>query len=82
MVPIHPGRFLKRELAARGMSDNQLALALRVPLGARPGSRRTLQMAASSKAQRMAARSSPRTTKSMIGAPTASGLDEVERIVI
>lgn len=27
----HPGRVLKAELAARGMSANKLALALRVP---------------------------------------------------
>ena len=27
----HPGRILKAELEARGMSANQLALALRVP---------------------------------------------------
>ncbi|GIK96803.1 MAG: transcriptional regulator [Alphaproteobacteria bacterium] len=33
MVPIHPGRILKRELAARELSANQLALALRVPSG-------------------------------------------------
>ena len=33
MVPIHPGRVLKRELAARGLSANKLALALRVPSG-------------------------------------------------
>ena len=33
MVPIHPGRILRRELAARGMSANRLALALRVPSG-------------------------------------------------
>jgi antitoxin HigA-1 len=33
MVPVHPGRILKRELAARGMSANRLALALRVPSG-------------------------------------------------
>jgi len=33
MVPIHPGRILKRELAARGLSANKLALALRVPSG-------------------------------------------------
>ena len=33
MVPIHPGRILKRELAARAMSANRLALALRVPSG-------------------------------------------------
>jgi addiction module HigA family antidote len=33
MKPIHPGRILKRELAARGMSYNQLALKLRVPSG-------------------------------------------------
>lgn len=30
---IHPGRILKRELAARDMSANKLALALRVPSG-------------------------------------------------
>lgn len=33
MVPIHPGRILKRELAARNLSANRLALALRVPSG-------------------------------------------------
>ncbi len=33
MVPIHPGRILKRELSARGLSANKLALALRVPSG-------------------------------------------------
>ena len=33
MTPIHPGRVLKRELSARGLSANKLALALRVPSG-------------------------------------------------
>ena len=33
MNPVHPGRVLKRELAARGTSANKLALALRVPSG-------------------------------------------------
>ncbi|MDX1434192.1 MAG: HigA family addiction module antitoxin [Gammaproteobacteria bacterium] len=33
MPPVHPGRILRRELAARGLSANQLALALRVPSG-------------------------------------------------
>ena len=33
MKPIHPGRILKREIAARGLSANKLALALRVPSG-------------------------------------------------
>jgi ATP-dependent 26S proteasome regulatory subunit len=33
LVPIHPGRLLKRELEARGMSANALARALRVPPG-------------------------------------------------
>ena len=33
MVPIHPGRILRRELAAPAMSANRLALALRVPSG-------------------------------------------------
>lgn len=33
MVPIHSGRILKRELTARGLSANKLALALRVPSG-------------------------------------------------
>lgn len=33
MIPIHPGRILKRELMARGLSANRLALALRVPSG-------------------------------------------------
>ena len=33
MMPIHPGRILKRELAARRLSANKLSLALRVPSG-------------------------------------------------
>ena len=33
MKPIHPGRILKREMEARGLSANKLALALRVPSG-------------------------------------------------
>ena len=33
MVPIHPGRILKRELAARELSANRFALAIRVPSG-------------------------------------------------
>ena len=33
MVPVHPGRILKRELVARELSANKLALALRVPSG-------------------------------------------------
>jgi addiction module HigA family antidote len=33
MKPIHPGRNLKREMAARELSANKLALALRVPSG-------------------------------------------------
>jgi len=33
MTPVHPGRILKRELAARAMSANRLALALRLPSG-------------------------------------------------
>ena len=33
MVPIHPGRILKREMAARELSANRLALLLRVPSG-------------------------------------------------
>ena len=33
MVPVHPGRILKRELRARGLSANKLALALHVPSG-------------------------------------------------
>ncbi|OGI55132.1 MAG: addiction module antidote protein, HigA family [Candidatus Muproteobacteria bacterium RIFCSPHIGHO2_02_FULL_60_13] len=33
MVPIHPGRILKRELEARSLSINRLALALHVPSG-------------------------------------------------
>lgn len=33
MVPIHPGRILKRELTARNLSANRVALALRVPSG-------------------------------------------------
>jgi addiction module HigA family antidote len=33
MVPIHPGRILRRELNARRLSTNALARALRVPSG-------------------------------------------------
>jgi len=34
MAPIvHPGRFLRRELAARGLSGNRLALDIGVPSG-------------------------------------------------
>jgi len=33
MNPVHPGRILKRELAARDMSANRLAIALRLPSG-------------------------------------------------
>ena len=33
MKIIHPGRILKREIDARGLSANKLALALRVPSG-------------------------------------------------
>lgn len=31
MIAVHPGRVLKREMAARKLSANRLALALRVP---------------------------------------------------
>ncbi len=33
MLPIHPGRIVKRELEARELSANRLALALRLPSG-------------------------------------------------
>ena len=33
MVPVHPGRILRRELRARNLSANALARALRVPSG-------------------------------------------------
>ncbi len=33
MLPVHPGRILKRELAARNLSANRLALSLHVPSG-------------------------------------------------
>jgi addiction module HigA family antidote len=33
MLPVHPGRILQREQAARALSANKLALALRVPSG-------------------------------------------------
>ena len=34
MTPVaHPGRLLKRELSARGLSANKLAIALGVPSG-------------------------------------------------
>ena len=33
MKPVHPGRILKRELLARNLSANKLALSIRVPSG-------------------------------------------------
>ncbi len=33
MTPVHPGRILKRELAARAMAANRFALELKVPSG-------------------------------------------------
>ena len=33
MKPVHPGRILQREMTARNLSANKLALALRVPSG-------------------------------------------------
>lgn len=33
MTPVHPGRVLRRELTARTLSANRLALALRLPSG-------------------------------------------------
>ena len=33
MIAVHPGRVLKRELEARDLSANRLALALRLPSG-------------------------------------------------
>ena len=33
MRPIHPGRILKREMVARELSTNRLALDLRLPSG-------------------------------------------------
>jgi antitoxin HigA-1 len=33
MLPVHPGRVLKRELTARELSANRLALSLRLPSG-------------------------------------------------
>jgi hypothetical protein len=33
MKLIHPGRILKREMLARGLSANKLSLSLRVPSG-------------------------------------------------
>lgn len=33
MIAVHPGRILKREMTARDLSANRLALALRVPSG-------------------------------------------------
>ena len=33
MKAVHPGRILKREIIARNLSANKLALALRVPSG-------------------------------------------------
>jgi antitoxin HigA-1 len=33
LIPVHPGRALKSELAARALSANQLALSLRLPSG-------------------------------------------------
>jgi addiction module HigA family antidote len=33
MTPVHPGRILRRELEARSLSANALAIALRTPSG-------------------------------------------------
>ncbi|MDN5870758.1 MAG: HigA family addiction module antitoxin [Nitrococcus sp.] len=33
MIPVHPGRVLRRELTARAVSANRLALALHLPSG-------------------------------------------------
>lgn len=33
MRPVHPGRILRREIEARGLSANALAIALRTPSG-------------------------------------------------
>jgi antitoxin HigA-1 len=33
MIAVHPGRILKRELTARSLSANRLALSLRLPSG-------------------------------------------------
>jgi addiction module HigA family antidote len=33
MLAVHPGRILRRELAARELSANRLAIALRLPSG-------------------------------------------------
>ncbi|GLS23348.1 transcriptional regulator [Labrys miyagiensis] len=33
MMPVHPGRFLKRELKARNLSANRLAIELKLPSG-------------------------------------------------
>ena len=33
MVPVHPGRVLKRELQARELSANRLAIELKLPSG-------------------------------------------------
>ena len=33
MMPVHPGRILRRELVARELSANRLALELKVPSG-------------------------------------------------
>jgi antitoxin HigA-1 len=33
MLPVHPGRILKRELTVRELSANRLALSLRLPSG-------------------------------------------------
>jgi addiction module HigA family antidote len=33
MIPVHPGRVLRRELKARALSANRLAVELRLPSG-------------------------------------------------
>ncbi|MBI2382505.1 MAG: HigA family addiction module antidote protein [Gammaproteobacteria bacterium] len=33
MIPVHPGRILKRELEARSLSANRLAMDCRIPSG-------------------------------------------------
>jgi len=55
MKPIHPGRILRREMEARELSINKLALALRVPSGRISQTRYDLAIVENEKGERIKA---------------------------
>jgi len=55
MKPIHPGRILRREMEARELSINKLALALRVPSGRISQTRYDLVIVENEKGERIKA---------------------------